>query len=210
MKQNPANDVEMLNEDAGEGFPAWTEEEIAQFETYWPIGSQERLAFAVLLHTGLRRGDAANLGKPHFGKDNVIMLKPAKTERASGITVHSELVAAINACQPRGLFMIETEAGKRRVKEGFDNWFAEIARKAGIEKNCHGLRKSCAMRVAQAGATEAQMMAFFGWTDPQDGPPLHQGGERQEACRRGLQEGRGWRRDWSICFRSSADRENSR
>ena len=110
------------------------------------------------------------LGKQHFGKDNVIMLKPAKTAKASGITVHvpvhPELAAAMVACPRQGLFIIETDEGKGRVKEAFGNWFAEIARKAGIEKNCHGLRKTCAMRVAEAGATEAQMMAFFGWTDP--------------------------------------------
>lgn len=59
MTGNPAMEVEMLDEATGEGFPAWTEEEVAQFEGRWPLGTKERLAFAVLLYTGLRRGDAA-------------------------------------------------------------------------------------------------------------------------------------------------------
>lgn len=170
MSENPVDGVDMLDEDTGEGFPAWTEDEIAKFEAHWPLGSRERLAFAVLLYTGLRRGDAALLGKQHFGKDGVIAIKPAKTLKSSGITVHipvhPEFATAIRALPPKGLFIIETEAGKARVKEGFGNWFAEAARKAGVEKSCHGLRKAAAMRVAEAGATEAQMMALFGWTDP--------------------------------------------
>ena len=32
-------------------------EDIAAFEAYWPLGTKERVWFAVLLHTGLRRGD---------------------------------------------------------------------------------------------------------------------------------------------------------
>ena len=170
MTSNPVEGIEMLDEDTGEGFPAWTDEEIAQFEAYWKVGTRERLAFAVLLYTGLRRGDAALLGKQHFGKDGVIALKPAKTAKKTGITVHvpvhPEFAIAIRACQPQGLFIIETAAGKPRVKEGFGNWFGEVARKAGVQKNCHGLRKSAAERVAEAGATEFQMMALFGWTDP--------------------------------------------
>jgi integrase len=42
-----------------EGFHPWSEEEIECFEARWPIGTRERLALAILLYTGLRRGDAA-------------------------------------------------------------------------------------------------------------------------------------------------------
>ena len=38
-------------------FHTWTEEEIAQFEMRWPIGTTERLAFSLLLYTGQRRSD---------------------------------------------------------------------------------------------------------------------------------------------------------
>ena len=44
----------------GSGFHVWSDEEIAAFEAHWPIGTRERLAFAILLYTGLRRGDAAS------------------------------------------------------------------------------------------------------------------------------------------------------
>ena len=38
-------------------FHTWTEDEIAQFEAHWPIGSKQRLAFALHLYTGQRRSD---------------------------------------------------------------------------------------------------------------------------------------------------------
>jgi hypothetical protein len=36
-------------------------------------------------------------------------------------------------------------------KEGFGNWFGEIARAAGVRKNAHGLRKAAATADAIAG-----------------------------------------------------------
>ena len=56
-----------------EGFHAWTEEEISRFEAIWPVGSRERLALSILIYTGLRRGDAAILGRQHI-RDGVIIL----------------------------------------------------------------------------------------------------------------------------------------
>src|SRR5262245_50977774 len=39
------------------GHHSWTDDEIAQFERHHPIGSRARLALALLLYTGQRRGD---------------------------------------------------------------------------------------------------------------------------------------------------------
>jgi integrase len=61
-----------------EGFHVWTDEEIARFESRWPIGTRERLALAVLLFTGLRRGDAATLGRQHI-RDGVLTFRTTKT-----------------------------------------------------------------------------------------------------------------------------------
>ena len=42
-------------------FHTWTEDEIAQYEERWPIGSRERTAFALHLFTGQRRSDVAHM-----------------------------------------------------------------------------------------------------------------------------------------------------
>src|SRR6516165_9858901 len=51
------------------GYPTWSEAEIARFEAKHPIGSKARLAFALLLYTGQRRGDIVRLGRQHMHPD---------------------------------------------------------------------------------------------------------------------------------------------
>ena len=48
------------------------------------------------------------------------------------------------------------------------NSLAKSFEKAGLSKNCvpHGLRKAGAKNLAEAGATEYQLMAVMGWTNP--------------------------------------------
>ena len=53
--------------------------------------------------------------------------------------------------------------GKPLVKEAFGNWFREICNAAGVSGSAHGLRKAVATRLADAGCTEAQLEAVFGW-----------------------------------------------
>jgi integrase len=50
----------------------------ARFEAAYPEGTRERRAYAVLLYTGLRVGDAARLGRQHLQEDGTIKLR---TER---------------------------------------------------------------------------------------------------------------------------------
>lgn len=42
-------------------YHTWTDAEIAQFERRWPLGTRERLAFALLLYTGQRGGDVVKM-----------------------------------------------------------------------------------------------------------------------------------------------------
>ena len=42
-------------------YHTWTDAEIAQFERRWPLGTRERLAFALLLYTGQRGGDVVRM-----------------------------------------------------------------------------------------------------------------------------------------------------
>ena len=54
--------------------------------------------------------------------------------------------------------------GKSHSPAGFGNKFKSWCVKAGLPRcNCHGLRKIGAMRAAEAGASEHELMAMFGW-----------------------------------------------
>jgi len=54
--------------------------------------------------------------------------------------------------------------GSPMVKEGFGNWFAEICAAAGVPGRAHGLRKALSVKVAEHGATDAELDALLGWS----------------------------------------------
>ena len=61
-----------------------------------------------------------------------------------------------------------TAFGKPHSVKAFGNWFKKRCLEAALEGlSAHGLRKLGAQRCAEAGATEHQLMALFGWTNPQ-------------------------------------------
>jgi integrase len=67
---------------ATDGHHTWTDDECLAFEGRWPRGTRERVAFDVLLYTGLRRGDAVRLGRPHIKKWRCC--DPHRKDRADG------------------------------------------------------------------------------------------------------------------------------
>lgn len=145
------------------GFHQWTEDEIAAFEASWPIGTRERLALSVLLFTGLRRGDAARLGRQHI-RAGVISLRTEKTGTAITIPVLQALQEIIDASPTGDLALIARLDGRPMTKEGFGNWFRSACKAAGVPGSAHGLRKAGATRCAEAGATIHELNAIFGWS----------------------------------------------
>jgi len=146
-----------------EGFHVWTDEEIARFKARWPIGTRERLAFAVLLYTGMRRGDASTLGRQHI-KDGTITFRTQKTGQQVTIPVLPKLAAVINATKTGDLALIATQDGHAMTKESFGNWFKDACKAAGVPGTAHGLRKAGATHAAEHGFTEAELEAWFGWS----------------------------------------------
>src|SRR5262249_9660501 len=64
LRFNPAREVRMVRY-ATAGFHAWTVDEVRQFEEKYPVGTKARLALALLLYLGVRRGDVVTLGRQH-------------------------------------------------------------------------------------------------------------------------------------------------
>ena len=145
-----------------DGFKVWTEEEVAHFERRWPLGTRERLAFDLLLYTGLRRGDVAQLGPQHV-RDGIITLRTAKTGQVVTLPVLPPLAESIAAGPTGALAFVTGEKGRPMVKEAFGNWFRDACNAAGVAGSAHGLRKLGATRAADNGATEAELEAIFGW-----------------------------------------------
>lgn len=148
-----------------DGFHEWSEEEVEAFERRWPIGTRERLALAILLYAGFRRGDAYTLGRQHI-RNGVIYVRTEKKGVPVAIPVHPELKQIIDATPTGTLAFIAKKNGEPLNKFSFGNWFRKACQAAGVPGAAHGLRKAAAIRWAHAGATERQLMAWFGWTDP--------------------------------------------
>lgn len=162
---NPTKDVPLLNPKS-DGYHTWSEDEVAQYEARWPTGTRERLALDLLLYTGLRRGDVVRLGRPHV-RDSWFKIRTEK----KGVLVEAPLLpilaASIEATPTGDLTFIAGVQGRPMVKQAFGAWFRLACIEAGVPGRAHGLRKAAAVRAAEHGATELQLMAIFGWTDPQ-------------------------------------------
>ena len=76
---DPAAAVKYPTLKEGEGFPVWTLDDVRAYESKWPLGSRQRVWLALLLYTGLRRGDAVRLGRQHV-RDGIARLRTEKTD----------------------------------------------------------------------------------------------------------------------------------
>lgn len=168
MRDNPAKGIQKLKTPSL-GFHTWTEDEAEAFEARWPIGTRERLAFDLLVYTGVRRSDVVRLGRQHT-KDGEITITTEKSRNMGRpvevtITILPPLAASIKATQTGDMTYLVTVKGTAFSKESFGNWFRKACAAAGVPGSSHGLRKLASVRMAESGATEAEMNAVFGWAD---------------------------------------------
>jgi integrase len=134
---------------SADGFRTWTEDDIAQFEARWPIGSRERLALGLLLYTGQRRGDVIRLGRQHV-RDGFLTVHQDKTGAAVTLPIRHELKAILAGSAIDHLTFLTTATGKPFAPGAFTNWFGCAVRQAGLPLglSAHGLRKAMCRRAA--------------------------------------------------------------
>lgn len=144
------------------GYHTWSEDEIAQFEARHPIGSRPRLAMALLLYTGQRRGDVVKMGPQQF-RGGKFMIRQQKTGEPMDVPVHPELARIIAASEIGNLVFLVTQFGKSFAPAGFGNAFRDWCNAAGLPQcSAHGLRKAICRRLAEAGCTAPQIAAISG------------------------------------------------
>ena len=89
--------------------------------------SRERLALAILLYTGLRRGDAVQLGRQHI-RDGIISMRTEKTGTPVTIPLLPELAEVIAASKTGDLAFIATITGTPMKKNRLEIGSAKRAR----------------------------------------------------------------------------------
>ena len=156
------NDVEKLTSKNKDGFHAWTLEEVEQFEKTHALGTKARLAFALLLFTGQRRGDVVVMGRQHV-KDGWIKVRQEKTGKKIEIPILVELQRIIDATPTGDLTYLVTDYNKPFTPAGFGNRFRNSCGTAGLPQcSAHGLRKAAAAKLAELGCTAHEIMAITG------------------------------------------------
>jgi integrase len=202
LRANPVRDVKRLRY-ATDGFHTWTVQEVKQFEARHAVGTKPRLALALLLYTGARRGDMVTFGRQHV-RDGVLHFTPGKSRRNRNpppvdIPIFHDLARIIEAGPCGDLTFLVTEYGQPFSSNGFGNWFRDRCDEAELPQcSAHGLRKARATIAAERGATDRQLMAMFGWTTERqatiytraanrkqlaaDGARLLEDGQRTNSC----------------------------
>jgi integrase len=160
IEANPAAKMRLLK--VGE-WRAWTDEECAAFERQWAAGTMERRAYALALYTGQRKGDLVLMARAHR-KGGMIRVVQGKTGEELWIPEHSELTAELSRGMVDHLSLLTTSQGKAFDAVYFGAWFAEVIETAGLPEDCvlHGLRKTAARRLAEAGCSEQQIQSITG------------------------------------------------
>jgi integrase len=149
----------------GTGFHSWDEREIARFFEVHEPGSLAHRAATLMLNTGAARVDAVRLGPWNIKVDR-LEYRRQKTARSNGVLVSIPIhrnLAAVLATLPDDRPFLATRAGKPRSAEGLGNAMRRWCDDAGLEAcSAHGLRKACARRLAEAGATAHEIGAVTG------------------------------------------------
>ena len=162
-KDDPTDTIPGIKMPRTKGHFAWSDDEIARYRAYWPLGTQERLVMEFALETLSRRGEIVRIGPQHV-RNGRIHIERTHGSRDVNLPMSAELQAACDAMPKQHLTYIVTAYGKPRSKYGLGTDFARWATQAGLPAHCrlHGLKKSGMRRLAEDGNTTHELMAQSG------------------------------------------------
>lgn len=168
---NPAESVKRSAIPKTDGHLPWTPVQIEGFRAAWPVGSVQRLCMELLYWTGARTVDAVKLS-PSMVKDGVLEFTQQKTGGkvfvpwTCALPVWAQEFEADRAflfeCLQVGVFTYLETNGRARSRKGLSNVVSAAAKKAGIERSAHGLRKARLTAIAEAGGSAHAIMSWGG------------------------------------------------
>lgn len=172
---DPSIAVRTSSRPTTEGHAPWTADEIAAFRDRWPIGTAARAAMELLHWGGMRISDAVKVGRGMVDKDGVLTFRQTKTGDPAYVPwtcalpsyaarMQADRDMMHQAIAPFGGHMtfLATTFGSSRSDKALGTLIRTSARLAKVEKSAHGLRKSRAIALAEAGATTHQIGAWTG------------------------------------------------
>ena len=145
------------------GYHTWIDDEIEAYRVTHATGTKARLALELLLSTGASRVDAINFTRANIAGPR-LRYRRRKTEQEVDLPILPELGRELSYLPPTQMVLLSREdRSKGYANESFGNLFRRWCAEAGLP-HCaaHGLRKAGARRLAEAGATEFEVMSFLG------------------------------------------------
>lgn len=141
----------------------WTEGELKTFEDRWPVGTRQRLAYALLLYTMQRVGDVAKMRRADIVADELHVIQQ-KTGTELHLPVVDQVKVALRAYPAKGLTLIGRADGRQMTRAGLTGFMATSIEQAGLPAKCvsHGLRKAGMRRMAELGYSVHQIAAWSG------------------------------------------------
>ena len=150
------------------GYHTWTDAEIAAYRDAHPSGTKPRLALEIILGTGAARSDAVALTRSNI-KGGQIRYRRKKTGIAAELPIMSELAREIDHIPPGQMVLLTMESGTAYTPKGLSRLFPQWCKQAGLMGcSTHGLRKARARILAEAGATELEIMSYLAHATPKE------------------------------------------
>lgn len=181
IETDPTTDIEFYRVKTN-GFTVWDEKDVQDFCDRWPVGTKPRLAFELYLVSGLRRSDVHRVGPQHL-KDGTLSIRALKPpHHLITVAVPQFLRNTIEATTTGDMVFVTKINGEPfGSKESFGNWFGARCRDANLDtgKAAHGVRKFAATVSANAGDSTHELMAHFGWSNPQQAEVYTRGADRK-------------------------------
>jgi len=145
-----------------QSYHSWTEEEIAQFEAYFPNGTKARFALALFLGTGQRISDVARMGRQHISGGR-ILVRQQKTGTSLSLPISTALRRELDLLPANQMTFLQTEYGAPFTVKGLGNWWRARCDEVGLKHwSAHGGRHAVGRRLAESGCTEHEIMSVTG------------------------------------------------
>jgi integrase len=156
IETNPASNIDRYK--MGEHLP-WTQAEI---EIFRESAKPEMLwAVELALYTGQRRGDCLAMRWDKMA-DGLIEVVQEKGGVHLSIPIHPRLAKVLSTIPKKSLTILHNAYGRPWKAKGFENAFSLERKRLGVRKVFHGLRKTAAVNLAEAGCSEREIMAITG------------------------------------------------
>jgi integrase len=168
------------------GFYTWTLADLDAFRARWPLGTKERVMFTLALWTAGRRCDLHLMGWHNVDGD-WLYFHQIKVDEDHAIPISGELAECLARVPRSQSAFVVKENGQPYSRESYSNMFCDARKAAGLSVgSLHGLRKSMATRLAEAGATDAEGMAILGHRKAETFAHYRGAADRKKLARSGM------------------------